>query len=41
MEKSKTLFDHFLKGDRFELHAYLAYLFNQFPEQVEEKMAGE
>ena len=45
METSSTFFDRFLQGERFELHSYLTYLFNQisdyFPEHAEEKMENE
>ncbi|GHI00029.1 hypothetical protein AM1BK_35710 [Neobacillus kokaensis] len=42
MEDRITLFNLFLKEDRFELNSYLTYLFSQisdcFPEQAEENM---
>ncbi|MDR6998933.1 hypothetical protein [Neobacillus niacini] len=45
MENHKTLFDHFVREDRFELHSYLIYLFNQLcdqlPESIEEKLGDQ
>ncbi|MDQ0199204.1 hypothetical protein [Neobacillus ginsengisoli] len=45
MEKSKILFDDFIREDRFELNSYLTYLFNQlndyFPKHVEDNMVNE
>jgi hypothetical protein len=35
--KNKLILSDFVNGDRFELHSYLTYLFNQFHEDVQEQ----
>ncbi|MCM3568445.1 hypothetical protein [Neobacillus mesonae] len=45
VENSKTLFELFLREDRFELSSYLTYLFNQItnhlPDHMDEEIANQ
>ncbi|MGG1325059.1 hypothetical protein [Priestia megaterium] len=41
MEENKQIWSDFIQKDRFELHSYLSYLFNQYDDEIPRQLEDE